>query len=551
MKRGFIYVLLALVACLLILWVELSRDVPKPLEEPHQDSAKPPPKLVSPSSPSFPKPELPEGFAPLDSEDSLEVLAEALLRRGRPSQDIVVVFSSPQEAAEFAAEAPLNGMSVIDDSEALSSLRLRLSDPLKAIDFLKDLEDDAQLEWNRPVQAPPLPRPEYLDGERAFGDQAAQWMDVPTERSEWGRGVTVAILDSGVDMGHSSLAESKISAIDLVGGTTGPDGVYLGHGTAVASIVAGAGEDLQGLAPSAEVLSIRVLDGEGRGDSFTVARGIVEAVDRGAKVINLSLGSDSSSQVLENAVNYARQKGSVVVAAVGNDGARGVSFPARYEGVVGVTSVDAKGRQSAFANYGEQVDIAAPGIGVHAAWSGDEKVSFSGTSSSTAFVSGALAAEISLNPGMNPDQVVEMLYGYSNEAEKPGKDLLTGHGILNVGRVQNRDTLGIRDAAVVGYYFDPAQLKGGTTPFLVSVQNQGTEWLSGVSLEVDYNGVKRNFLLGSLDPGQVRSEKLFLDADSASDPDGVRIVSNISISGGGDVKPSNDTRASRITLPAP
>jgi len=85
----------------------------------------------------------------------------------------------------------------------------------------------------------------------------------------------------------------------------------------------------------------------------------------------------------------------------------------------------------------------------------------------------------------------------------------------------------------------------------VSVQNQGTEWLSGVSLEVDYNGVKRNFLLGSLDPGQVRSEKLFLDADSASDPDGVRIVSNISISGGGDVKPANDTRASRITLPAP
>ena len=84
----------------------------------------------------------------------------------------------------------------------------------------------------------------------------------------------------------------------------------------MASIVAGGGEELQGLAPSSEVLSIRVLDGEGRGDSFTVARGIVEAVDRGAKVINLSLGSDSSSQVLENAVNYARQKGSVVVAAI-------------------------------------------------------------------------------------------------------------------------------------------------------------------------------------------------------------------------------------------
>ncbi|SVD63858.1 uncharacterized protein METZ01_LOCUS416712, partial [marine metagenome] len=274
-------------------------------------------------------------------------------------------------------------------------------------------------------------------------------------------------------------------------------GAYLGHGTAIASLIAGTVEGEEGLAPAAEILSIRVLDGEGGGDSFTVARGIVEAAERGAKVINLSLGSDTSSHVLENAVKYAQEKGAVVVAAVGNDGTRGVSFPARYEGVVGVTSVDAKGRQSAFANYGEEVDLAAPGIGVYAAWSDDQTVSFSGTSSSTAFVTGALAAEISRNPSMKSDQVADMLYRYANEAEKPGEDLWTGHGILNVGRVENRDVSGIRDAAVVGYYFDPAELKGGTTPFLVNVQNQGTEWLKGISLEVEYNGLNRNYLIGS------------------------------------------------------
>ena len=184
---------------------------------------------------------------------------------------------------------------------------------------------------------------------------------------------------------------------------------------------------------------------------------------------------------------------------------------------------------------------------MHAAWSNDEVVSFSGTSSSTAFVSGAIAAEISRNPGMNSDQVTDMLYRFANEAEKPGEDLWTGHGILNVGRVENREVSGIRDVAVVGYYFDPEELKGGTTPFLVNVQNQGTEWLAGVSLKVEYNGVNRNFLIGSLDPGQVRSEKLFLDADSAADPDGVSIVSRVSIPGGRDTKPENDKRSSRIT----
>ena len=243
-------------------------------------------------------------------------------------------------------------------------------------------------------------------------------------------------------------------------------------------------------------------------------------------------------------------QGALVVAAVGNDGTRGVTFPARYEGVVGVTSVDAKGRQSSFANYGEEVDIAAPGVDVYAAWSGAGLVSFSGTSSSAGFVTGALAAEISRNPGMTSDQVVDLLYEYANEAEKPGADILTGKGILNIGRIENRKVDGIQDAAVVGYYFDPDELKGGTTPFLVNVQNQGTAWLNGVSLQVEYGGLTRNFLIGSLDPGEVRSEKLFLDATTAADAEGVRIKSKVTLSSGRDAKPENDVRSSRITLPS-
>ncbi len=479
-------------------------------------------------------------------EELLTLLAASELKR----KDLVLSFTDSAKAADFAAEAPAHGIEIVAESGPLATLRVRLRDPIKAGKFLEERKDDLKMEWNRPVWAPAHPRAEYLDGEKGFADQAADWLDVPPERSEWGRGVTVAVLDTGVNVDHPALKGAEVISIDLVGGPHGPDGAYLGHGTAVASLIAGSGEGVEGLAPAARILSVRVLDGQGGGDSFTVARGIVEAVDKGARVLNLSLGSASDSHVLQQAVDYARSKGAVVVAAVGNKGVRGVTYPAGFEGVVGVTSVDAKGRQSAFANYGEGVDIAAPGVDVHAAWAGAERVSFSGTSSSTAFVSATLAAELSRNPELPGEQVVDLLYKYANEAEKPGLDPLTGNGVLNVGRIENRQIPGIRDAAVVGYYFDPAELKGGTTPFLVNVQNQGTEHLAGLTLEVEYGGLNRNFLIGSLSPGEVRSEKLYVDAATAADPEGVRIRSAIKTPQGQDAKPDNDVRVSRITLPS-
>jgi hypothetical protein len=237
-----------------------------------------------------------------------------------------------------------------------------------------------------------------------------------------------------------------------------------------------------------------------------------------------------------------------VVAAVGNEGVSGVSYPAKFDHVIGVTSVDANGRQSSFANYGEGVDIAAPGVGVFTAWEDEALVSFSGTSSATAFISGALASEISRNPNLSSDQVVDLLYKYSNESEKPGFDQFTGNGILNVGRIENRNVSNLHDGAIVGYYFDPEEMKGGTTPFLVSVQNQGTAWLNNVSLEVEYRGVVKNYIFNNLNPGETRSEKLFLDGSGESRK-GVRISSQLRLGGKTDINPGNNSRVSTISLP--
>jgi len=459
-------------------------------------------------------------------------------------QDLTLGFKSLVAMKNFIIDAEKNGIQIRDQLDQVSMVRVKIRDLSKAAHFMDEFGEEIEPQYNFRIRTPELPRADYLDGEKGFGANANQWMGTPEERKEWGRGVKVAILDSGIDRRNSNLDGVQIQEIDLVGGLD----TSRGHGTAIASIIAGNESGQLGLSPSASLLSIRVLDGQGEGDSFTVAKGIIKAADQGAQVINLSLGGSSGGMVLKNAVDYAYQKGAVVVAAVGNEGVEGVSYPAKFEKVIGVTSVDSNGRQSSFANYGEGVDIAAPGVGVFTTWENEEMVSFSGTSTATAFVSGALAAELSKNPNFSRDQVLDLIYKYSNESEKPGFDKYTGNGILNIGRIENRDVPNIHDGAIVGYYFEPENLSGGTTPFLVSVQNQGTSWLNNVNLKVEYRGVVKNFLFNNLNPGETRSEQLFLDGSNGEGA-GVKISSSLTINGYQDQKPQNNTRVSTILLP--
>ena len=459
-------------------------------------------------------------------------------------KDLTLGFSSLQKMKSFLDNAPMNGIMIKGSSNALLTVRFAVKDLPTASRFFDNAEDQVEPQFNYRLRTPVLPRAEYLEGEKSFGAGANVWLGISDERQDWGRGVKVAVLDSGVDRTHSNLAGVAMEEIDLVGSGDSSKG----HGTAVASIIAGNESGQLGLAPSVSLLSIRVLNSAGEGDSFTVAEGIVQAVDRGAKVINLSLGGTGESKVLQNAVDYAQSNGALVVAAVGNEGVGEVSYPAKFDHVIGVTSVDANGRQSSFANYGEGVDIAAPGVGVFAAWEDGGLVAFSGTSTATAFISGALAAEISKNPGLSNTGVVDLLYNFANESEKPGIDKYTGKGILNVGRIDNRNVPNLHDAAIVGYYFDPDQLKGGTTPFQVLVQNQGTARLHNLSLKVEYRGVVKNFFLNNISPGDTRSEMLFLNG-SQSNEKGVRISSKLILNGVEDIKPENNHRISTISLP--
>lgn len=478
-------------------------------------------------------------FSSLSNDSDFWVLSNSPVLK-----DLTMGFDSRKSMHFFLQDAQFNGIKIIDQSDELLTIRFKVLDLSKASEFLDISGASTEPQFNYRLRSPDLPRADILEDEKKFGAGANEWLGASLERKDWGKGVKVAVLDSGVDRKSINLSPLSFSEIDLLGGIDSKKG----HGTAVASIISGNHSGQIGLSPSASILSIRVLNENGEGDSFTVAKGIVEAVDRGANVINLSLGGSGRSTVLKNAVDYASANGAIVVAAVGNEGIGEVSYPAKFDSVIGVTSVDANGRQSSFANYGKEVDIAAPGVGVFSTWDDEGMVSFSGTSTAAAFVSGAIAAEISKNPNFQNNDVIDLIYRYANESEKPGVDEYTGRGTLNIGRIDNRNNPNIHDAAIVGYYFDPKFLQGGTTPFEVIVQNQGTATLNNLNLEVNYRGVVKTFFLSNLTPGQTRSEKLFLDSSSRG-RDGVRISSNLFLNGAKDINPENNSRVSTISLP--
>ena len=480
------------------------------------------------------------------SEDLLDALVEESFR----IRDIVVRFPTDEALKDFATDAKERGLRIEDDLARLRLLRVRLANGRQARDLFELLPEDSEPEPNYIVVAPDMPETENVRGITPFGSDAVDWLDAPEDRSSWGEGVVVAVLDTGVDFDHPALEGVKGTSVDLVEEDEAEEFSYDGHATAVASIIAGNPEVVEGLAPKAEILSIKVLDSEGVGDGFTVANGIIEAVDRGADVINMSLGTQGRSFALEEALEYAHEKNVLVVASVGNNGGKGVTYPARYDGVIGVAAVDAKGSQASFSNYGEGVDLAAPGAGVHTAWSEDSLVSFSGTSAATPFVAGALAGLISENNAIARERLPELLFTHANDDEMPGEDPYVGKGVLDLGRVAGRDVKGTYDVAITGYYFDPKDLKaGGPTPFLVSIQNQGTAWVNRATLEISYGEVSKTLRFGNLGVGEVKSQELYLDARQAKDPEGTRIMSRVTLDGDEDVDLDNNERISRITLP--
>ena len=246
--------------------------------------------------------------------------------------------------------------------------------------------------------------------------------------------VKIAIVDTGIDYNHEDIAGNYVSGgHDWVNEDNDPMDDN-NHGTHCAGIAAAVMDNNIGIAGVAQVkvMAEKVLGSGGSGSSSDVASGITHAADNGANIISMSLGSSSPSSVIEDACDYAyNTKGVVVVAASGNDGQPQVSYPAAFETVIAVGAIDTNDERCDFSNYGEDLELMAPGYRIVSSIPGNNYDFYSGTSMACPHVAGVAALVKSLYPSQNNVWIRQKLTDTAEDLGPAGWDEEYGYGLVD------------------------------------------------------------------------------------------------------------------------
>lgn len=356
-----------------------------------------------------------------------ERLKSILETPGALSGEAILKFAS---AARIAALKEAGLVDILWADERLGTARIAVSDLRSLATILNSLPPDSvEVEPNYRAWLPGLPREdpgatdtENAGGREEFRDNLMAAIGADQDRGDWGRGVTVALLDSGVAT-HRTFNGVDLQAVDLGNGE-----ITQGHGTAMGSLIAGNIFPAEGVAPAASILDVHVTDGSGGSNTALIAEGVIAAADQNVDVINISLGTAGNSDLLRNAIEYALDRQVIIVAAAGNEQRTSISYPAAYPGVIAVAAVDSNNVQAWFSNSGDNLTLAAPGVGIFSAYPDNKLVIGSGTSQATALTSGVVAALLSW--GYTPGQISSVLRENAFHSGAPAEQV--GAGILRL-----------------------------------------------------------------------------------------------------------------------
>ncbi|MFA5630896.1 MAG: S8 family serine peptidase [Porticoccaceae bacterium] len=333
----------------------------------------------------------------------------------------------------------------------------------------------------------------YLSAVGLSGGRDSAWRKVTR-----GEEVIVAVVDSGLDWNHldfdwnnlwrnrGEIPDNDIDddgngyVDDVIGynfiGGDGKPWDHDGHGTFVTGIIAGTwnGEGIVGINPHARIMVLKALNSFGHTRASYVAEAITYAADNGARIINVSVGGEGLTTVQKKAVAYASAKGALIVIAAGNEGRELADFGiAALPEVITVGASDREGKRVAFSNYGQEIDLISPGIDIvslrarytdtlrdipdapyqpGSAFIGEDKRYYmaGGTSFSAPIVTGIASLLLSENPSLSALEVKRMLLSSAKDVETPGRDNLSGWGLVDANAALSADPAYFIEASITG-----------------------------------------------------------------------------------------------------
>ncbi|MBI5839778.1 MAG: S8 family serine peptidase [Chloroflexi bacterium] len=371
----------------------------------------------------------------------------------------IIVQVGPGSGSDIEAIVDLLSVPVqVKPNESLPELNAVLievapADLQQALAELQDHPDVASAEPNYIARAAYIPNdPSFSQQSSLAFIQVPMAWDLITSAQE----VTVAVIDTGVDVSHPDLSANLWQNAAEASGLSGVDddsNGYVddvwgwnmaagnndvqddhGHGTHLAGVIAAVsdnGAGVAGIAPNARIMTVKALDASGFGTYAQVADAIIYAADQGARIINLSFGGAGHSQVLQDAINYALGRGVIVVAAAGNTGMDAPVYPAAYPGVISASAVDNGLTWTTFSSFGSATTVTAPGIDIYSTWLGGNYSQMSGTSVSSAEVSGVAALLAGQSQFSNSIFIRNALVNTAFDLGASGWDPYYGFGLVH------------------------------------------------------------------------------------------------------------------------
>lgn len=296
-------------------------------------------------------------------------------------------------------------------------------------------------EFNWQIKASDTPNDPKFKKQWGLKQKADHDIDAPEawDLQQGSSSILIAVIDTGVLYTHPDLDDGRVRT-DIDKDFVNDDDDALddhGHGTHVAGIIAAEtnnAEGIAGICRNCQILPIKVLDSGGSGTAEGVAAGIQYAADQGARIINMSLGISPDcgcSKTIAQAINYAFEKGTLIISAAGNDGKKKLSYPSSSSRSMSIGASDRNDKRASFSNYGKALDLLAPGVKIVSAILENEYEAWSGTSMATPHAVGVAGLLLSKNPGLTNAQVWWILQRSTDDLEKPGFDKKTGYGRLN------------------------------------------------------------------------------------------------------------------------